>query len=246
MVRALATAQVQSVREITKKADIKKANKKITIFVLAFFISLIVLFISYNIYTYYLENKYEFKENESGIDFYSKELPIKEGLGQILDKQNILMSVNIYEKDINKTLEITEVVILLNSILVSKNKNVITQINIVDSKENILNCTTNKGDIYTNETISKEECTEIINNSEATIFFDLPDETRETSIVYLYPFSNRIEIRSKNRDQLFISVYLILKSKYSDLEKTLLEIEEIKKIIGEKISSDINSSNPSN
>lgn len=239
MVRALATAQVQSVREISKKADIKKTNKKMTIFVLAFFISLMVLYVGYMSYTYYVNSRFEFKESERGINFYSKEYGVKDALNTILGDSNILILANIKEKDSNNTEPVTESIVLFNTMLFSKQKNATTIINILDNSNNIVSCTTNKGDFYTNEELLGSDCYDIINSATSIISFDYPDENLKESAVYLNSAKKKLEIKSRTKNDLIISTYLILKSNYPDLEKTLSQVEAIKEKLG-----DINSSIP--
>ena len=239
MVRALATAQVQSVREITKKADIKKTNKKLTIFVLAFFISLIVLYICFLGYTYFVSSRYEYKESEAGINFYSKEFGVRNAITKTIDSSEILIVVNINQEDLNYTEYITEPVVLLNTIFVYKNQKTVTLINTTDSRNNIINCVTNKGDIYTNDLLEKKDCEVLLNSESSKIIIDFPSSTLKESAVYVDPEKKTISIKTKNVNDTLKGVYLILKSRYSDLEDVLSKVEEVKKKIGEETLSNL-------
>ena len=62
-----------------QKANIKKQTRNY-LFCSGSFIALIVGFIAFKAYTYYQNTKFDFKETEKGINFYSKDMPIKEAL----------------------------------------------------------------------------------------------------------------------------------------------------------------------
>lgn len=233
MAKALATAQVQSVREITKKADIKKTNKKVTVFVLTLLISIMVIYISYLGYNYYVNSRFEYKESELGVNFYAKDFGVNDSLNKILMDSNILISVNINEKDLNQTDQITESVVLFNTILSSKNKFTITIINVLDNTGNLINCTTNKGDVYTNEQLDAVSCKDILNSSNSTIIIYFPNANLKESAVYLSPTDKKLEIKPKTERDLMVSTYLVLKSEYPDLEETLSQVEAIKNKLGD-------------
>ncbi|HOW29583.1 MAG TPA: hypothetical protein PK685_02830 [archaeon] len=240
MVRALATAQVQSVREITKKADIKKTNKKLTVFVLAFFISLIVIYLTYLSYNYYVTSRFEYKESELGINFYSKEFGVRNSLNLVLNDSNVLVFANLKQEDTNNTEVITDTIVLLNTVYPAKNIPIITTINYLDNRGNLINCSTNKGDVYTNEILSKEDCLNYQKSENTKIFIEYPNSNLKESAVFVYPKEHKIVIKAKNSEKLITATYLILKSKYSDLEKILSKVEEIKKKLGETVLSDLN------
>ena len=241
MAKALATAQVQSVREITKKADIKKTNKKATIFVLALLISLMVLYISYLGYNYYINSRFEYSESEAGITFYSKDFVVKDSLNKILDTSEILIVFNIKEKDLNYTENITESIVLFNSIFASKNVSTVTVIGVLNNRGNLLSCTTNRGDYYTNEAIDDVNCNALMDSYNSKIVVDFPNPSLKSSSVYLYPEESYLNIKSRNIEDLMISNYLILKFRYPDLEKTLQDIEEIKNNLeGVNLINDVN------
>jgi len=246
MAKALVTAQIQSVREIKKKATIKKTNKKITVFVLALLISLILLYVAYLSYTYYVANKYEYKESELGISFYSKEYGVRNAIHKILDTPTILVSYNVPEINASNTESITDSIVLFNYIFPANNIKIITLINNIDNKGRIINCSTNEGDIYTHKVLLSIECNELIKSSHSVISIDFPNPNLKETTVFVNPKENTILFKPKTKNDLVVSTYLLLKSKYPNLEEILLKVEEIKKTLGDTILADLNKSQDSN
>lgn len=226
MIKPLAPAQIQSVREIKKKANIKKSNKKATIFVLALLVSLILIYICYLGYTYYIDNKYEYKETESGISFFSKDYGVKSAISKILDSDEIYLFVNIYDDNSTNIDLLTETVVFYNSILTYKQKNLTTTINTVDYKNNIVTCVSNKGDVLTGEKLETEECVSIFEGNKNKIVISTINPKQKTTEVYALVDKDAIEIKLKSFNDLRLVSYIILKSKYQDIEEILLKIEK--------------------
>ncbi len=240
MAKALATAQLQTVREIKKKANIKKANRKATVFVLALFISLIVVYISYLGYSYYQSSRFEYREYESGITFYSREFAVRDAIGKCLEPESILVVINIADGDTNYTSYITDMIVLYNTILVYKGKATTTQINTVDSRGNIINCVTNRGDVYTNDLLARDECIALQESESSKIVIAYPSNNLKEPAVYCDPIKNIIDIKPRTAKDSMISTYIVLKSKYPDLEEVIQTVEKVKKELGDSILSDIN------
>lgn len=237
MVRALSTAQTQSVREITKKADIKKVNKKVSVIIVIFFILLIIGFIAYQVYNYYQENKFDFKETEKGITFYSKDMPVRNALISAIDNNTIIVSADTLLDHPETIGGIIEPTVLLTTIFIATDKNVININNVVDGNGNLLGCSTNYGDRKTEATIGPEECLAIMENTKTIVVLYVPDSNLKESRVNIYPLEKRIEIISKNNYDMYMSSYLLLKSSHSNFDAILESVEHLKKKISDLIDS---------
>lgn len=231
MVRALQTAQTQSVREIKKNADIKKTNKKISTFVVVFLVVLIIGFIAYKAYAYYQSTKFDFKETEKGINFYSKDLAVKDAISVILDSNDILLSTNTVVTSENTENPIVEPMVLATTVLVFKDKNVVNVDNIVDSNYTIINCATDQGPENKVIDLNGPDCQNIIDSITPKIIINTPNPNLKESRVEIYPIEKTIIFYSKSSNDLLISTYLLLKSNYSDIDEILQRVEFIKKKI---------------
>lgn len=249
MVRALATAQVQSVKEINKKAKIKRFNKNITTIILVILILAIAVVFVYN---FFQQNKFDFSETELGIVFYSDDFSIADSLNIIKQDQNITLVYNIESKDINKLSDFSESLSLFTYLFSANNKNTTHIFNIIEDK-NILSCSTNFGDLYSNEDLSSEECLSLINSASTLFVLNYPNPNLRESAIYLNAIEKNVLVTSKSLEDLSISTYLLLKSMYPNMEKTLKEVYEIKDSLGDEDSiikpidlntgSDLNSDN---
>jgi hypothetical protein len=248
MVRALSTAQTQSVREIKKNADIKKANKKLSVFVVTFFIMLIIGFIAFKAYTYYQSTKFDFKETEKGINFYSKDMPIKDALQVSLDSNKIAISTNLLINYSGTTNPVLEPSILATTIFVFKDKNTININNRLDENFSIIKCSTNYGDNLTSVDLNSTECLALFSQIESKLVINTPNPSLKESRVDIYPMEKTIIINSKSETDLLVSTYLLLKANYSDVESILFKVENIKKKLSNYLDSnsvkDTNSTTP--
>lgn len=237
MARALVTAQVQSVKEINKKAEIKKWNKKITTIVLIVLILSICAIFVYNFFQgkNFQRIKYDFSESELGVTFYSNEFSIADSLNIIKQDKNITLVFTIDEKDINNLSDFSESISLF-MYLFSANDKKITQIVNVSNKNSILYCSTNYGDIYSNEDISAQECLSLINSADTLIVLKYPQSTLNESAIYLNASEKNVLITPKSLEDLSISTYLLLKSMYPNMEKTLENIYKIKESLTDETS----------
>ena len=237
MARALVTAQVQSVKEINKKAEIKKWNKKITTIVLVILILSICAIFVYNFFQgkNFQRIKYDFSESELGVTFYSNEFSIADSLNIIKQDKNITLVFTIDEKDINNLSDFSESISLF-MYLFSANDKKITQIVNVSNKNSILYCSTNYGDIYSNEDISAQECLSLINSADTLIVLKYPQSTLNESAIYLNASEKNVLITPKSLEDLSISTYLLLKSMYPNMEKTLESIYKIKESLTDETS----------
>jgi len=237
MVKALQAAQVQSVREIQKKADIKKTNKTVSIVIVTILVLLIVSFISYKAHNYYQETKFDFKETEMGISFYAKDMAIRDALATAVDSNIVVLSADTILNDSNSIADATEPIVLFTIMLTAKNKNTIIVINAIDSKNQLSFCSTNYGDIYTSVDVNKEECLKIIENATSIISIDIPNQNIKESRVNIYPLEKRIEIKPKTNTDMLLSTYLILKSNYPELEKVLSKTEIVKNKLAQNLNN---------
>jgi len=248
MVRALSTAQTQSVREIKKKADIKKVNKKLTNVVVIFLIVLIIGFIAYKAYIFYQESKFDFKETEKGITFYSKDMPVKTAISSAIDKNIIIISADTLLDHPETGSAIVEPTVLLTTVFKFIDKNVININNVVDGNGNLLGCSTNYGDIRTEKTIGPLECLALIDNTKSIVILRVPDSSLTESRVNVYPLEKKIEIITRTDNDLLVASYLLLKSSNADLEEILERVENIKKKLANVLDSnslkDTNSTTP--
>lgn len=237
MARALVTAQVQSVKEINKKAEIKKWNKKITTIVLIVLILSICAIFVYNFFQgkNFQRIKYDFSESELGVTFYSNEFSIADSLNIIKQDKNITLVFTIDEKDINNLSDFSESISLF-MYLFSANDKKITQIVNVSNKNSILYCSTNYGDIYSNEDISAQECLSLINSADTLIVLKYPQSTLNESAIYLNASEKNVLITPKSLEDLSISTYLLLKSMYPNMEKTLESIYKIRESLTDETS----------
>ena len=237
MARALVTAQVQSVKEINKKAEIKKWNKKITTIVLVVLILSICAVFVYNFFQgkNFQRIKYDFSESELGVTFYSNEFSIADSLNIIKQDKNITLVFTIDEKDINNLSDFSESISLF-MYLFSANDKKVTQIVNVSNKNSILYCSTNYGDIYSNEDISAQECLSLINSADTLIVLKYPQSTLNESAIYLNASEKNVLITPKSLEDLSISTYLLLKSMYPNMEKTLESIYKIRESLTDETS----------
>jgi len=240
MVRALSTAQVQSVREINKKADVKKVNRTLSVIVVIVLVLAMLIYVGYKTYNYYKDNRFDFKDSEMGVNFYSKDMQLRDALTSAMDSNTVVISANTIIDDYNSIEAATEPIILLTTILSSKNKTTTIVVNGLNEKRELIYCSTNLGDLYTNTDLNKDDCMVIINNAESLISIDLPNDKLTESRVNVYPLQKRIQIQPRTRDDMMISAYLILKSNYPDLEKTLSAVEAIKKRLSQQTNKDTN------
>ena len=248
MVRALSTAQTQSVREIKKNADIKKANKKLSVFVVTFFVLLIVGFIAYKAYVYYQSTRFDFKETEKGINFYSKDMAIKDALQVALDSNEIAISTNLINNYQGTTNPVLEPSILATTIFVFKDKNTININNRIDENNSIIKCSTNYGDNLTSVDLNSAECLALFSQIESKLVINTPNPSLKESRVDIYPAEKTIIINSKSENDLLVSTYLLLKANYTDIEEILFKVENIKKKLANYLDSnsikDTNSTTP--
>ena len=228
MVRALSEARTQSVREIQKKANIKKANKKLSVFVVAFFIALIVGFIAFKAYAYYQNTKFDFKETENGINFYSKDMPIKEALQVILDSNQVAISTNLIDTYQGETNPVLESSILATTVFVFKDKNTININNRIDNDSSIIKCSTNYGDNLTSVDLNASECEALFSQIESKLVINTPNSNLKESRVDIYPLEKKVIINSKSENDLLVSTYLLLSANYPDLENVLSKVENLK------------------
>lgn len=237
MARALVTAQVQSVKEINKKAEIKKWNRKITTIVLVVLILSICAIFVYNFFQgkNFQRIKYDFSESELGVTFYSNEFSIADSLNIIKQDKNITLVFTIDEKDINNLSDFSESISLF-MYLFSANDKKITQIVNVSNKNSILYCSTNYGDIYSNEDISAQDCLSLINSADTLIVLKYPQSTLTESAIYLNASEKNVLITPKSLEDLSISTYLLLKSMYPNMEKTLENIYKIRESLTDETS----------
>lgn len=240
MVRALSTAQVQSVREINKNAGVKKANKTFSVIVVVVLVLIMLSYIGYKAYNYYIDSRFDFKDSEMGINFYSQDMQLRDALTTVMDSNNITISTNTIIGDYNSISDATEPWILLTTILSSKNKTITLVVNGLNEKRELVYCSTNLGDLLTNTDLNKEDCMGLLDNAESLISIDLPNEKLTESRVNVYPLQKRIQIKPRTKDDMMVSTYLILKSNYPDLENTLSAVEAIKNRLSQQTNSDTN------
>ncbi len=233
MVKALQAAQVQSVREITKKADLKKANKKISNIVVVFLLLLIFAFIAYKSHSYYQNTRFDFSETESGIVFNSKDMPIRDAIKIVIDNNSVSIIANTSTTDSNSAEAVTDSVVLLTTILATENKTVTIFINVLNEKGQLIYCSSNLGDVYTNKDLNAEDCISKIKDLETTIQIDYPNNKLKEPTVNIYPLDKKIIIKPKTKDNMLTSSYLLLKSRFLDIEKRLSKVEAFKKKIGD-------------
>lgn len=232
MVRALATAQVQSVKEINKKAKIKRFNKKITTVIL---VILILAICAIFVYNFFDKNRFDFSETELGVVFYSNDFSIADSLNIVKQDQNITLVYNIENKDINKLSDFSESLSLFTYLFSANNKNTTHVFNIIENK-NILYCSTNYGDLYSNEDLSSEECLSLINSASTLFVLNYPNPNLKEPAIYLNAIEKNVLVTPKSLEDLSISTYLILKSMFPSMENTLKEIYKIKESLGDENS----------
>ena len=130
MVEVLSSARTQSVKEIKKRAKIKKRNKLI---VKWFLIIIIVLALAFLIKNYILDNKHSFVDQTTGITFYSKDFYVRDVYKILASDRNISIVFNIGSKDINSIGDFTENIVYLQSVFSANNLSPVLIVNIMDS-----------------------------------------------------------------------------------------------------------------
>jgi hypothetical protein len=235
MSQALSTAKVQSVREITKKAKQKKINKNITKIII-WIIVIVVLFMFVKVFIIdnkldlnnIFNSKQEFRSTENNIDFYSVDFPIRDSLLILEQDSNITISFNTNITDENYLTNIIESINLLQGVFNNKKKNTILVINTVDEQNNLLKCTSNLGDLYTSTDLNISECNNLLNKDNTLIFIDYPNENLEETKVQISVDNKIIHISPKDIQDVKISIQLILRSMYEDIEKIVNNLNNFK------------------
>jgi hypothetical protein len=233
MSKALSSAKVQSVREIKKKANIKKINKRITtiVIILVVLVLLGMFFKSYIIDENGLQSlknifsNNTFEDEELGIKFYSQDFPVSSAL-DILEKDtnfNIVYNTNI--EDQNYLSNVYQTINTTQSIYSSKGKNVTLIITSLDNSNNLITCATNFGDINRSEQIDSNTCEDLIKRYRTTIIIDYIKPQLEDSTVKINVDEKLIIVNPKSKDDLDRSILLILKAMYSDYEETISKIK---------------------
>lgn len=238
MVRALSEAKTQSVREIKKKAEIKKANKRLSVFVVSFFVALIIGFIAFKAFSYYQNTKFDFKETEKGINFYSKDIPVKEAIQVVFDSNDVAVSTNLinnYQGTVNPILEPS---IMATTVFVFNDKNTININNRIDENFSVIRCSTNYGDMRTSVELNGTECLDLFSQIESKLVINAPNPSLKESRVDIYPLEKKIIINSKSENDLLVSTYLLLFAKYSDIDEILSRVENLKSEIANVLIED--------
>lgn len=238
MVRALSEAKTQSVREIKKKAEIKKANKRLSVFVVSFFVALIIGFIAFKAYSYYQNTKFDFKETEKGIIFYSKDIPVKEAIQVVFDSNDVAISTYLFKNYQGETNPILESSILATTVFVFKDKNTININNRIDENFSVIRCTTNYGDNLTSVDLNSDDCLDLFSQIGSKLVINTPNPSLKESRVDIYPLEKKIIINSKSENDLLVSTYLLLSANYSDIDDVLSRVENLKSQLADVLVKD--------
>ncbi len=231
MMKPLSTAKVRSVREIKKKAKMKKINKLITTIVVVVLLLLIVFF---STKTFFLEDfsfselfssDQEFRETEAGITFVSKNFAITDAITSLEKDQNISVFYSVPYDNPEYMSTIPDLFYIYPSVFSAKGKTTTLIIGILDEQNNLINCFSNLGDPQKNEELTYEECDELINKEQTLIYIRHPED-REKTEVYFSVEEKMITIVPKNIEDLHIATFLLLEAMYEDFENIMQKIRE--------------------
>ncbi len=233
MVEILSSARTQSVKEIKKKARAKRRKKQITKWII---IIIIVIILAFLINNFILQNKYSYVDKDSGITFYSKDFYVKDVFTILSKDQNTLLVFNIMPDDMNDLGLFVEQINYLQSVFAAKQKINILIINVMDETRRTISCQSNLGDLYTNEELTKEECSELLKSNTTSIIIDFPDETLEESVVIGSVGEKYIYIQTKSKEDLDKAVLLVTTMMFEDINYVNSAVENIRNQMDANIS----------
>ncbi len=231
MMKPLSTAKLQSVREIKKKAKIKKINKTATtiIFILlllvVIFFSAKIFFIDNLDFSNIFSNNQEYKVTELGITFLSNDFPVMDAINILEQDKNVTLLYNVPYDNQDYLLTIPDLFYIYPSAFSAKGKHITIVIGLLDENNKIVSCVSNIGDIYKNEEISLEECQEIITKKNTLINIYYPREDIKETKVHLMVEEKIIMIVPKDTEDLHAATYLLLKGMYEEFDDIMREID---------------------
>jgi hypothetical protein len=228
MVEVLSSAKRQSVKEIKKNAKHKRIKKLITKWSLIVIIIIVLVFL---IKSFLIQNNNSFIDQSTGIKFSSKDFYVVDVFEILAADNNFFIVFNINPGDINNLSTITDQIIFLQSTLSAKNKNNTLIINIMDDQRRTISCQSNLGDLYTNQELTKDECTNLLKSDTTSIIVDFPDPSLEESNVYSSVGEKYIYIKPKSLDDLNKSVLLSLSMMFDDIASIKKRVDVIKQNI---------------
>lgn len=243
MMKPLSTAKLQSVREIKKKAKLKKINKTITTIV---FILLLLIVVFFSIKFFFIDSlsissifssTQKHSVTELGITFTSYDFGVSDAITILEQDKNITLLYNIPYYDQNYLLTIPDLFYIYPSVFSAKRKNLTMVIGLVDEDNKIVSCFSNLGDIYKNEEISYEECQKVITKENTLINIQYPKENIKETNVYLMVDKKMITIVPKDTEELHIATFLLLKGMYEEFDDIM------EKVRGFSIDQDIDHAN---
>lgn len=232
MQKALVSAKTEKVKDIKKKSNKRKRNK---LFLKMFLIFLIVFLIALTLNTIYLRERYSFTDPVTGIVFESKGFHAKDGFRVFSKDENYLVVFNSFYEDENYLSNITESVIYLQSMLSAKNKSTVLVIAVSDFEKNILTCQSNLGDVYENIELSRDECLDLIYDTEkySVIFVDYPFSEYTLSKVRLNLSEKIVSINPSSKEDVYFSIVLLINEMFDDAPLTEQNLELINQRIRE-------------
>ncbi len=231
MIKPLSTAKLQSVREIKKKAKIKKMHRQITTIV---FIVLLLLVVFISLKTFVIDDfsfsnifspKQEYKETELGVSFLSNDFPVMDAISILEQDKNITLLYNVPYDNQDYLLTIPDLFYIYPSVFSAKGKHITIVIGLLDENNKIVSCVSNLGDIYKNEEISLEECVEIITKKNTLINIYYPREDIKETNVHLMVDKKIIMIVPKDTEDLHVATYLLLKGMYEEFDDIMRKID---------------------
>jgi hypothetical protein len=225
MIKPLSTAKLQSVREIKKKAKVKKINKTVTTIVIIILL-LVIIFFSLKTFVFPFFLNQEYTETEYGVTFVSKEYNVVDSIKILEQDKNISVLYNVPYENQEYMYDIPDLFYIYPSVFSAKQKNVTIIVGLLDSKNNLVGCTTNFGDKNINEDINAEACQSLIQKNNLLVNIKYPNS--EETKVYLSVDEKLITIHAKNIQELHIATYVLLKSMYEEFEDIMQKIRDFK------------------
>jgi hypothetical protein len=172
---------------------------------------------------------YTYSESQQGVLFASNEAKLSELLPFLASKQSFILSPRMVLGNSPLNTAAANMLIQDQIVLGGHQKTTLTVIRVFENgtpSAKWVSCQTDYGSAKDNETITVEECSELLNTQNSIILeLDFPNASQSRPIVELS--SSRVIIKPVNENEVSGVNFLFLRAMFSDAEKLIGEANSV-------------------
>lgn len=156
------------------------------------------------------------------VEFLGTSRPPGEYLAEFSSRRAFIVSPEFPEGSAGQPM--VDALTLFSVVLVGNNKKVVSLARVTGSSGQLLKCQTNRGDARTNEEISAEECSRMLDDaSYARILISMPQKAERSQIILS---ENQAVVKPKSQEDTGRASMVLLKAMYNNSEDVISQINK--------------------